>query len=104
VCFLCMRDVKEVHTTCVDSFLRPSCVEKGGLLDVRERSELFGQYQTSSALCVSCLKGEQPSVRTVTVCAWWRSPRSSSKVVCGVRQRLNSCNQVVTVSTPSTSS
>jgi hypothetical protein len=41
----CVRDVKEVHTTWVGCFLRPSCVKKVGGLVVRERSE-FPQYQT----------------------------------------------------------
>ena len=34
-----------MHTPCVDTFLRPSCVNKKGRLDVRDRSE-FPQYQT----------------------------------------------------------
>lgn len=40
-----MRDVKEVQTTCANSVLGPSCVKKGGGVDVRERSEFF-QHQT----------------------------------------------------------
>ena len=39
-----VRDVKEVRTTCVDTFLLHSCVKRRGSLDVRERSE-FPQYQ-----------------------------------------------------------
>ena len=34
-----------MHTTCVDSFLRPCCVKDRRVWDVRERSE-FPQYQT----------------------------------------------------------
>jgi len=48
---VCVRDVKEVHTTCVDSFLRPSCLQKGRGGDRTYASEVSSPVSDVLALC-----------------------------------------------------